>query len=176
MTNTRKTPYIFLFVLILIIAFIGGLRYGQSVERTNKVVDFILSITPSPTPSLVKPSPVSFRQYTMKGCNISFLYPTSLTLGKSTSDSGQLMDANDPAILFSCAPGATTFSELTGKQASPSAISYKDHNVAATHYNLGSYGMRVFNIPNTINPTKKLLFAVSDSLLPLIVNTIQFSK
>ena len=172
----NRAPYIFLLFLVLILVFVGGLRYGQSVEKTNKVVDFILSITPSPTVSPVRPSPVSFRQYNMKGCNISFLYPTSLTVGRSTSDSGQLMDANDPAILFSCAPGATTFSELNGKQTSPSAISYKDHNVTATHYNVGSSGMRVFSLPNTINPTKKLLFAVSDNLLPLIVNTIQFSK
>ncbi|MFA6532457.1 MAG: hypothetical protein WCT22_00490 [Patescibacteria group bacterium] len=45
----KKTSYIFIFLLILILIFILGVRYGQKVEKNNKVVDYILSITPYPT-------------------------------------------------------------------------------------------------------------------------------
>jgi hypothetical protein len=45
--------------------FILGIRYGQRVEKNNKVVDYILSITPYPTytpyptPELTKTATVS---------------------------------------------------------------------------------------------------------------------
>jgi len=45
----KKTSYIFIFLLVLILIFILGVRYGQKVEKNNKVVDYILSITPYPT-------------------------------------------------------------------------------------------------------------------------------
>lgn len=45
----KKTSYIFLFLLFIILIFILGVRYGQKVEKNNKVVDYILSITPYPT-------------------------------------------------------------------------------------------------------------------------------
>lgn len=45
----KKTSYIFLFLLFFILIFILGVRYGQKVEKNNKVVDYILSITPYPT-------------------------------------------------------------------------------------------------------------------------------
>ena len=41
--------YVFLFVMISILIFILGVRYGQKVEKNNKIVDYLLSITPYPT-------------------------------------------------------------------------------------------------------------------------------
>lgn len=45
----KKASYVFIFFLVLILIFILGVRYGQTVEKNNKVVDYILSITPYPT-------------------------------------------------------------------------------------------------------------------------------
>lgn len=45
----KKTSYVFLFFLFVVLIFILGVRYGQKVEKNNKVVDYILSITPYPT-------------------------------------------------------------------------------------------------------------------------------
>ena len=45
----KKTSYIFLFFLFVVLIFILGVRYGQKVEKNNKAVDYILSITPYPT-------------------------------------------------------------------------------------------------------------------------------
>lgn len=44
-----KKPVFLIFFLILILIFILGVRYGQSIERNNKIIDYILSITPYPT-------------------------------------------------------------------------------------------------------------------------------
>ena len=51
--------YVFLFVMISILIFILGVRYGQKVEKNNKAVDYLLSITPYPTytPFPTIPSP-----------------------------------------------------------------------------------------------------------------------
>ena len=45
----KKTSYFFLFFLLVVLIFILGVRYGQKVEKNNKIVDYILSITPYPT-------------------------------------------------------------------------------------------------------------------------------
>lgn len=61
----KKASYVFIFFLVLILIFILGVRYGQKVEKNNKVVDYILSITPYPTytpyptPELTKTATVS---------------------------------------------------------------------------------------------------------------------
>lgn len=61
----KKASYFFIFFLFIVLIFILGIRYGQRVEKNNKVVDFILSITPYPTytpyptPELTKTSTVS---------------------------------------------------------------------------------------------------------------------
>lgn len=45
----KLNSYIFLFVLFIVLTFILGVRYGQKIEKNNKVVDYILKITPYPT-------------------------------------------------------------------------------------------------------------------------------
>ncbi|OQY66272.1 hypothetical protein B6D29_02870 [Microgenomates bacterium UTCPR1] len=45
----KKAQIIFLLTLLSILIFIVGFRSGQKVEKTNKIIDFITSITPYPT-------------------------------------------------------------------------------------------------------------------------------
>lgn len=58
----KTKPYLFLFFLIVILVFILGVRYGQKVERNNKVVDYLLSITPLPIPPPNTPSPSEIKK------------------------------------------------------------------------------------------------------------------
>lgn len=53
----KTKSFVFLLVMILILIFILGVRYGQKVEKNNKVVDYLLSITPIPssTPKSLSP-------------------------------------------------------------------------------------------------------------------------
>jgi hypothetical protein len=81
--------YLFLFVLIVILAFILGVRYGQKVEKNNKVVDYILKITPTaPVPS---PTPIKYADYKSKKWGLKFTFPNNLEVKEST---------NTPEILF----------------------------------------------------------------------------
>jgi len=68
----KKIPYIFLSFLFLILVFLIGFRSGQKVEKTNKVIDYILSITPYPTytpyptPELTKVASISPTLFKLK--------------------------------------------------------------------------------------------------------------
>jgi len=53
----KVKPYLFLFSLVVILAFILGVRYGQRIEKNNKVVDYLLSITPLPSSPPNTPAP-----------------------------------------------------------------------------------------------------------------------
>jgi len=79
-------PYIFLAVLIAILLFILGIRYGQHVEKINKTVEYVISIPPSPT-SAPTSIPLAFSNYSHLGCQISFLLPNELEKTKESSSS-----------------------------------------------------------------------------------------
>ncbi len=82
-------PYLFLFFLVVVLIFILGVRYGQKIEKNNKVVNYILSITPTPKPPT--PTPVKYQDYKSKKWGIKFTYPAGLEIKE---------DATAPAILF----------------------------------------------------------------------------
>jgi len=85
----KKTPYIFLFLLITVLVFLIGFRSGQKTEKINKTVDFFLSIPPSPSPP---PTPtVSYKEYKSKKWGLNFTFPNNLEVKEST---------NAPEILF----------------------------------------------------------------------------
>ena len=69
----KKTSYFFIFFLIFVLIFILGVRYGQKVEKNNKIVDYVLSITPTPIPPT--PTPVKYLDYKSKKWGLKFTYP-----------------------------------------------------------------------------------------------------
>lgn len=79
----KKTSYVFIFFLILILIFIIGVRYGQKVEKNNKVVDYILSITPTPKPPT--PTPVKYTEFKSKKWGLKYTYPSNLEIKESTN-------------------------------------------------------------------------------------------
>jgi len=85
----KLKPYLFLFFLIVILAFILGVRYGQKVEKNNKTIDYLLKL---PTPTMpVTPTPVRYIEYKSKKWGLKFTYPANLDIKEN---------ATMPAILF----------------------------------------------------------------------------
>jgi hypothetical protein len=79
----KTKPYIFLFFLVVILAFILGVRYGQRVEKNNKIVDYLLKL---PTPTLqVTPTPPDYIEYKSKKWGLKFTYPENLKIKESTN-------------------------------------------------------------------------------------------
>jgi len=88
----KPKTLVLIVVLLLILFFILGVRYGQKVEKANKVIDFILSITPTPKPTNTPtPTPLIFKDYKSKRWGLRFKYPKDFEIKEST---------NSPEILI----------------------------------------------------------------------------
>jgi len=96
----NNKSYFLLVFLIIVLAFIIGFRSGQKVEKTNKKVNYLLSL-PSPTIPIsftpneaegeVGPTPISYKEYKSKKWGLKFTFPNNLEVKEST---------NAPEILF----------------------------------------------------------------------------
>lgn len=111
-SNRSSWPYILLFVLILMLIFFSGVKYGKKIEEVNKVVRIMMSITPtpSPVPPTTQPTdvPIAFETFSSDLCGVSFLYPNTLTRVKNTDvpfGTFEFRDSsNNPAIRIWCTP------------------------------------------------------------------------
>ncbi len=84
--------YLLLFVLIVILFFILGVRYGQKVEKTNKAINYFLSITPSPTIPIT-PTPYKYATYEGKLKRINkIIYPSFLKLKENSTTSAVILE------------------------------------------------------------------------------------
>ncbi len=96
----KRGPAILLVVLTIVLVFILGVRYGQQVEKTNKNVSTLLSITPT------KPQPtqasLTFKTYSGKACGAQFLYPSTLNVIKESSTSVQLAEKETVRVDLTC--------------------------------------------------------------------------
>ena len=106
----KKGPYIILIMLVIVLFFILGFRAGQGVEKTNKMIDLLISQPPSATPAPTS-RPAGFKTYLSKGCMISFMYPDYLQIKTESTKSALLFNQNQ-ILAFSCEPTATSSSDF----------------------------------------------------------------
>lgn len=99
--NVKRGPIVFLLALVIILVFILGLRYGQRVEKTNKTIDYLLSLPPSKAPQPTQ-VPLEFKEYVHKGCGVKFLYPTAATIEKESSMSALFSQGSIQSIKLTC--------------------------------------------------------------------------
>ncbi len=100
MNIMKSKSYLLLFFLALILVFILGVRYGQKVERTNKVINYVLSITPTTPISFtpneavgeVGPTPLTYATSESKIWKIKFTYPSYLKVKEDASRSAVLFE------------------------------------------------------------------------------------
>lgn len=85
----KLKSYFFLIFLFVVLVFILGVRYGQKVEKNNKVIDYLLRL-PSPTVP-ISPTPPAYTEYKSKKWGLKFTYPANLEIKE---------DATAPAVLF----------------------------------------------------------------------------
>ncbi len=81
----KKTPYVFLFTLLIVLVFLVGFRSGQKVEKSNKTINYLLSITPTKIPP--SPTPMIYTEYKSKKWGLKFTYPNNLEIKESTTSS-----------------------------------------------------------------------------------------
>lgn len=170
----RLTPYIAFGIMLIILFFILGVRYGQQVEKTNKTINYLISrFPPSPlSPSSPPSPPLNFLSYDHKGCGIKFIYPSSLKKQKESSLSAEFVENKEKVLTVDCDP-ASLFAPIVkdDKIASEEIkLNNKPIRVKLNHEKAGdSY---VFQIKNSYG--KSIYVSILKSLYPLFEKSFEF--
>ncbi len=149
----RTKPFLFIATLVVVLMFIVGFRSGQQVEKRNKEIDFIISLTPAPsaTPTITPtPKTLGYKTYVHKQCGVQLVLPTSLQKTKETSNSAKFEELEEVRLALSC--------------------DKKDPFTKALNENKTATGV------GRLNPItgRRTYFFVSKDLLPLLTNTLKF--
>jgi len=164
----RKAPYIFLSILLLVVIFLIGVRYGQQVELVNKNIKLLISLPPSPPLKPTTP-PLQFTQYSHKGCFLSFLLPNLLEKTQEGSFSAVFAEEKSGkkqlAISLSCSKN----NEITPAFPLPSPIRIQ----STTLYPKTVNNMFVLEFKH---PLKQLYLSLSikKDLFPLLQKSLSF--
>ncbi|KKQ01665.1 MAG: hypothetical protein UX17_C0038G0004 [Parcubacteria group bacterium GW2011_GWC2_45_7] len=167
----KNKSYVLLFLLILILIFIIGVRYGQKVEKTNKAINYLLSITPTQPVTVVPAKPLEFQNYTNKTCGISFLYPNSLTVQESSNSAVFSASNNEEQIKLSCDEKTQIKTIIADEDIATATAVFK--NMKITVKNTNNSGVYIFKIVNPKN-LKNIYVAVKKSLYPLFEKSLEF--
>lgn len=163
MTHRKTTPYFFLGFLLLILLFIVGVRYGQHVEKTNKLTSYLVSIAPSATPA---PStvPLAFKTYKHTPCGVQFLLPSSFTTVKEGTEGAMLQDAGTIKVSFECQKKPSVTQPTTSQ-----TISFQKKMIPVSEMN----SFYVFTLRNPYN-NLPVVFSVEKALFPLLEKSFEF--
>jgi len=178
----KKGSYLFLFILIIILIFIIGMRYGQRIERTNKMVDSLMRITPQQITTTPIPliDLISFTTYTHKGCGVKMLYPKKLSVLTESSQEAKLgVIKNIPSIVLLCDKSRNALdSALSSYKTIVSSRSAQLATVRATFYKHKTTNDAVPISVLMRHPQTGvyILLTVDERLIPLIQETLEFTS
>jgi hypothetical protein len=167
MKTKKIIPFAFLGLLLLIVIFIVGVKYGRKVAEVDKTIKYLISITPT---KAVTPSPlpsITYESYLNEDCGIEFLYPSNLSLVKESSTGGQFKNSTD-SLQYSC-DFTSAMIKNTSKTAT-AAVTIQDKEITASK----SGDIYIFGIQNKKRQT--IQFAVSSRLKALIEKTLKVTK
>ncbi len=167
----KKAPYILLLALFVILIFIVGVRYGQRVERANKSIDYVLSLTPTLSPTTPTPQVVTYDTYSHQGCRVSFLYSSVLQLERQTATAALFTMSGSPALTLQCLASPPVTSAKKGETV---PITFQGKSIAAEKRKVGASNLLVFTLTH---PTtgRSLEFAVAPSQYPLLEKSLTYS-
>lgn len=172
----KAGPYILIAMLLVILMFILGVRYGQRVEKTNKMIDYLISLPPSAT---LQPTqiPLNFKEYSHKGCGIKFLYPSSLEKTEESSLSAKLSSIS--SLTFDCSNGNKIADLLQNEKMATAELTFKSKLIEGKikpdpRMVVGAEPWFVFKIihPRT---AKNIFIELSKSLYPLFEKTLEYN-
>lgn len=166
----KSGPYILFAVLVLILIFILGVRYGQNVEKTNKKISFIVSIAPTkPVPT---EKPLNFTTHTSKGCALEFLYPSVLSVLRESTTSAEFGKDKKIYLKYSCEPHSAVAPLGAGKIATPS-FSFQNKKIVAQKTTKDGLIFHSFSVRNPVI-NQDIRFTVEEKFLPLFEKTLKF--
>ncbi|MBI3620542.1 hypothetical protein HY214_05385 [Candidatus Roizmanbacteria bacterium] len=165
----KSGPVFFLGSLLVILAFIVGVRYGQRVEKTNKAIDRYLSTTPvtSAAPATV----LEFKTYKNSGCGVRFLLPTVLNPVKETTFSAEFLQGKITKLTFDCQAKSALQNILNDPSVATAELNFKNTPLSGKQTDGKMYVMKIVNPKNG----RAIFIAVDSSFYPLFEKGLEFS-
>jgi hypothetical protein len=171
MNKNKIGPYIFIAILVIVLFFILGVRYGQKVEKTNKTIDYIISLTPAKTPT---PPPIGFKPYSNNVCGLSFLYPDTLSLDKDATDTAEFFQDKKLKIKIDCTKKNISPMVAETKIATEEIILKNKKMIVKISHNDQEF-LYKFSLKNSIN-LKNIEVTIEKNLYPLFEKSLEFSS
>lgn len=168
----KAKPYIFLLVLVAILIFILGTRYGQNVEKTNKTINYLISLPPTKPPPKIKP--LDYLTYKSTTCGISFIYPNNL-IYKERTNAVYFEDKETQKykIKIDCPP-LDIFIDYNTPVATAEITIKKKKIIASIYQDEGKKQEDYLFYLNDFVKNKQLICQVEKSLFPLFEKTLEF--
>ena len=168
-------PFILLTLLLLFIVFIIGTRYGQRVGAENKYINFVMSITPTPSP--LPTSAVQFKSFANKGCGLQFLIPNNVKADINSSAEARLGDGNGNVVEFSCAKNNDVQTILTSSDPSIATeeVQFQNQKLKARTNIENNTKVYYFQIKNPLNG-KQVTIGIDKGFFPLFERTLEFTR
>lgn len=172
----KKTSLILLLILFVILVFIVGVRYGQRVEKTNKIINYLISLPPTQTPQPTQKR-LEFKEYRHTGCKIQFLYPTFLTKTEESSVSARF-SGGAPSLNIDCSNQNKIREILENEKTATQEVKFKEKTVKGklkpdlrTIVAADPYLIFLITHPKT---AKNIYVEISKSLYPLFEKSLEF--
>ncbi len=164
-TMKKKGPYILIGGLFLIVTFIAGLQYGKQVEKANKIITAVLSISPT---SPQKPLEISYIRFEHAQCGVSFVYPSLISVIKQSSSSALLENKQaEEKIELNCDPVVTNVNNIN--------MATESAKIAGKEVTINILDKKMIDFTLTNSKTgKRIHFVASYNLLPLFEETLTF--
>lgn len=162
--------YLLISFLTIILFFILGVRYGQKVEKTNKVITFVLSITPTQKPTPTKA--LEFKSFQNTTCGILFIFP-SLFAVKETSISGVFLNNNQKQLEFNCKSSSQFKDLFEDPNIATKEMMFKNKKIIGKSINNdNTYLLKIIH-PYT---NKEISITIQKVLFPLFESSLQFTQ
>ena len=167
--SLKKSSLIFLLILFIILVFIIGVRYGQRVEKTNKTINYLISLPPSPSPQPTQ-IPLEFKTFSNKVCGISFLYPQHFKV-KIASQEAIFKEDAETKIELSCSPKNKMAAILEDEKTASGELTFKAKKIPIKTIDKGqTYVLKFLNPKNA----KTIFVSISKSLYPFFEKSLEF--
>lgn len=165
----KKSSIIFLSILFIVLVFTIGVRYGQRVEKTNKIINYVISLPPSPSPQPTQ-KPLEFKTYSNKICGIQFIYPKSFDI-KDSSQSAIFSDKKEKQIEVNCEKENDILGLLEDENIASGEVALKSKKTQTKILDKDqTYAFKFLNPKNA----KTIFVAVKKSLYPLFEKSLEF--
>lgn len=167
----KKGPYLLIFILVIILIFILGVRYGQQVEMTNKKINFYLSLAPTKPPQPTPPT-LGFKTYSNKICGIEFTYPSFYRVEESSGSAVFKNEKNIHQMTIDCRPSNKLLDALNDPKLTTREAVFKGKKIEIkTASQLPDFYQ--FQVVNPLN-IKHIYIGINKSLYPLFESSLQF--